>query len=348
MKHVNCPVCGGHTICPVLIVRDRLYEIGGEVTLVRCQECGLFYLNPQPSTDDNKPHYPISYEPHQDYVIVERDGLRRQLRDTVLHKYRGYPLVAGRQGWRGRIISLAAPFFKSRVAGTPPFQAGRPNRILDVGSGNGRYLSMLRTLGWEVYGVEPNVQACKIGRAKGLDIHCGNLVSAQFPSGFFDYVRYAHVLEHIPDPCAELMEARRVLKDDGILFISVPVFDTLPAKIFKGDLFSIEAPRHLALYTLRSLRSLLDTCSFDIRRIRHCYGTNAFVPSLCYVYETISERRVSTRQKMRCINATNLSTVDSVGTMVLFLLHKLSAPLCWVLRNIGQGDSLEVECLKVE
>jgi len=42
------------------------------------------------------------------------------------------------------------------------------------------------------------------------------------PDKSADILIYSHVLEHVEDPAHVLEEARRILKDDGVVFIEVP------------------------------------------------------------------------------------------------------------------------------
>ena len=50
-----------------------------------------------------------------------------------------------------------------------PAWRGR-GRLLDVGCGNGSYLSLMRTLGWDVAGVDVDPQAVAVCRARGLSV----------------------------------------------------------------------------------------------------------------------------------------------------------------------------------
>jgi len=52
-----------------------------------------------------------------------------------------------------------------------------------------------------------------------------------YPDGYFDFLLNEHVLEHLPDPILGLKEWKRVLRTNGILFISMPH----PARTFDRD-----------------------------------------------------------------------------------------------------------------
>lgn len=48
------------------------------------------------------------------------------------------------------------------------------------------------------------------------------MTDAAFPNENFDVIYSRHVLEHLMDPMSTLIEANRILKKGGILFIEVP------------------------------------------------------------------------------------------------------------------------------
>jgi SAM-dependent methyltransferase len=55
-----------------------------------------------------------------------------------------------------------------------------------------------------------------------LNVVQGDLKDASYPDAFFDYVHVNNVLEHVLDPISLLQECRRIIKPDGIFFLSVP------------------------------------------------------------------------------------------------------------------------------
>ncbi|MEW6128352.1 MAG: class I SAM-dependent methyltransferase [Acidobacteriota bacterium] len=139
-------------------------------------------------------------------------------------------------------------------------------RILDVGCGAGFFLRALGNQGWDGYGVEisPNATraAAKIfGEEK---IITGTLLDANFDSQFFDTVTFWSALEHTNQPMKQLLEARRILKPDGSLIIQVPNASSYQAKLFKGDWFALDAPRHRYHFDYETLNRALESAGFEI------------------------------------------------------------------------------------
>ena len=100
--------------------------------------------------------------------------------------------------------------------------------MLDIGCGNGWFIYMMRDKGWDVKGVEPSKAGAEAGRRiANLDIHHGDLLSGNYPSEYFDYIRSNHSFEHIPNPNEVLQEIHRILKPNGKAFIGVPNINSL-------------------------------------------------------------------------------------------------------------------------
>jgi SAM-dependent methyltransferase len=134
--------------------------------------------------------------------------------------------------------------------------------LLDVGCGNGDFLASLRERGWEVFGTDFSNAACEFARAKGISVHQGPLASAGFSDKLFDVVTLWHVLEHLPDPTAELIEIRRILRDDGLLIIQVPNSKSITLKLTGIHWLPLDLPRHLQHFTPLTLNQLLKQTGF--------------------------------------------------------------------------------------
>jgi hypothetical protein len=87
----------------------------------------------------------------------------------------------------------------------------------------------------------------------------------------FALVILNHVLEHLIDPGSMINAAAAVVRDGGLLFISVPSLDRLPVH---GDFhYCINARYHLQAFTEACLRALLSRAGFvDIVRVAEPEG----------------------------------------------------------------------------
>jgi 2-polyprenyl-3-methyl-5-hydroxy-6-metoxy-1,4-benzoquinol methylase len=136
-------------------------------------------------------------------------------------------------------------------------------RLLDVGCSVGILLDVARKNGFDVKGVEVSTWASEFARQKGFDVITGGLLEAAYPEKSFDIVVLNHVLEHIPKPVVILFEAKRILKDDGLLVIGVPNFGSYMAAIKKGKWASLQPDQHIWQFTHESLLRVLMKTGFS-------------------------------------------------------------------------------------
>ena len=119
-------------------------------------------------------------------------------------------------------------------------------RILVVGVFGGRDYFGLKVRGVEVHGVDlkelPEYENLSVANVEeGLP----------FPDQFFDAIVMNEVLEHLVRDYQALNHLKRVLKDDGVLVMSVP--------------FLHEAePTHVRVHTRRSVERLLLCCGYTL------------------------------------------------------------------------------------
>jgi SAM-dependent methyltransferase len=138
-----------------------------------------------------------------------------------------------------------------------PFLSGK--RVLDLGSGTGEYLEKFdqRSVGVEVS--EPNLG---ILRSKQLKVVGADVNQAlPFAGGSFEAVFCSHILEHVDAPISLLRESHRVLNQDGILIIGLPLERSLYT-LLSGDDYFDRHPTHLYSFSRDGLLRLVDKSGF--------------------------------------------------------------------------------------
>lgn len=141
------------------------------------------------------------------------------------------------------------------------------SKILDVGCGDGNVAQLYLKKG-EVYGVDISAAVLKLAQKKGIKTKLCDLNKEKLPfaDDFFDVVIFTDVVEHLISPLVVLKEAKRVLKKDGRLIITVPNFARLANRIrmLSGDPLDIlhwakygDETEHLHWFTKPKLVYLL-------------------------------------------------------------------------------------------
>ena len=148
-------------------------------------------------------------------------------------------------------------------------ELGRRGALLDLGCGDGRFLS--RVTGHFVpTGLDFNPEAVRAARAaRGLqDVHAVALeeLDRWEPDRRFEAITAFHVLEHLEDPRALLAHIARRLVPGGLLAVSVPNPDRWVLRWVREAWD--HPPHHLTRWTARALRSLLEQQGFDVEEVR--------------------------------------------------------------------------------
>lgn len=102
----------------------------------------------------------------------------------------------------------------------------RPERILDVGCGDGLFFDRLIELG-EVHGLEPAGELLDPAGKHRHRIRVGPFDETFEPGMRYSLVLMLDVLEHLPDPVGALRRAWSLLDEAGILVVTVPAFNLL-------------------------------------------------------------------------------------------------------------------------
>lgn len=191
---IECPVpCNLCDASDVAVIGDRDRD-GHPLRTTICRKCGLVWSNPRPSEEDVRRYYSSEYR--LDYKGHSTPSMRHIARSGrgALNRYR----------------ALA-----------PYIQPG--DRILDAGAGGGEVVYVLRKLGFDASGLEPDEQYARHAReALGVPVTTGFVQDAVIPAGSFDAVTMYHALEHVEDPSAILSRLRDWMVDQGVLLIEVP------------------------------------------------------------------------------------------------------------------------------
>jgi 2-polyprenyl-3-methyl-5-hydroxy-6-metoxy-1,4-benzoquinol methylase len=246
-----CTLCGRQGKLLYAGLTDWLYEVPEIWGIRRCSVCDLAWLDPQPSPKDI-PRLYSRYCTHVSKHSMSRIGrLQHAISECALERL-GYPSRSP-NGIVPRLFSRLPSAKRTALMSVLGLAAPGAGSLLDVGCGNGEFISRMRTFGWKVSGIDPDPQAVSCGRSNGLDIHSGTI--ADLPeSACYDVITLTHVIEHVADPVNLLHECgKRLRPHTGRLILTTPNINSFGHAWFRKYWRGLEVPRHLMLFSAAAL-----------------------------------------------------------------------------------------------
>ena len=292
LTRVNCCVCGSNYATLIGKGKDFEYHTSADTFLaMRCDLCGLIYLNPRPAVSEFRKIYPSTY--HAYNFSEKKFGFVYKIRSRL-------------EAWR-----------LLKHCRNLPSDA----RILDVGCGDGFHLNLLRKFGkktWSLEGIDINKHAVEAATRSGLQVHLGVVEEIDLPNENFDLVFLIMTIEHVEKPDAVLHVIHRLLKKGGRLVIVTDNTNSIDFKFFKsGHWGGYHFPRHWNLFNHRSLSKLAEKTGFEIERLTTITSPVNWVYS---IHNTLVDRK---KPKWLIDYFTLKSIVSlSVFTVLDFVLQK--------------------------
>lgn len=268
----NCPVCESKNYSLFYhSLRDETFEVApGKWNLMRCHKCSTLFLNPRPTEATIGRAYAnyFTHLPSTTMEISSKPSLRLHLWNGYVSQSLGYNLTPAYS--IGNFLMRLMPYRRMLNDRTfrnlkLPKDVSRP-RLLDVGCGNGTFLNFIQKFGWDGYGIDTDVDAVALASQLGLRVVNTPLLPNTFPQKFFDGITLNHVIEHVHDPVALLKTCRNILKPSGLLWIATPNVRSFSHRRFSRHWRGIESPRHVVLFTPRSLSIALERAGFEISK----------------------------------------------------------------------------------
>jgi len=245
--------------------RDPDRHLEGDWSFHRCYSCGIFWLDPAPLPHEMWKAY-VTYHTHSQKL----DGRLRRLMLSLAHRFI-------RLTW---LPSAIASGLKCEADGLRfmTLETEKSGRLLDVGCGGGRFLKRMQKRGWQVVGTDFDLQAArKVSARYGIETHVGDLQHCNLPASSFDVITLSQTIEHLYTPIATLRECLRLMKPGGLLVMTTPNAASLGAKKFGSSWRGWEAPRHLQLFTVQSLKTLTQQAGFAVEEARTISSGSAVV-----------------------------------------------------------------------
>lgn len=221
--------------CPICSSKRLHYAFSFQsYRIVRCDDCSLMLINPQPSPTELKQIYTSEYflgdhtpEGYERVSLMKRATARRYLRD--IGRYRGM----------------------------------HGGRLIEIGCGWGDFLVEAQALGYDVIGVEISLSAAqraaqKVGAGR---VVCGEIESLAPGEAQFDVCVLSDVIEHVREPVAFLATVHRLLKPGGMVFIATPTLSSWSARLLRTNWMELK-PEHLFYFDNNTIQHALHRAGF--------------------------------------------------------------------------------------
>ena len=226
----TCIICNEHNF---KIISSKVRD-SKKHKVMKCINCSHIQLSPIPTVEEEKQFY-------------NKNLQQKNIRDVISIKKLHEKMITDTE----RRVS-----FVSKL--TP-----KKGRILEIGSGHGFFLEMMRKKGFKMTGIEVSKEKQKIlkkvTKAKILSI---NINENNPEIGFFDTIVFFHVLEHMREPIDFLKKCKKLLKPKGKIVVEVPNYDDFQLKLNKKYSEFYWQRAHISYFTPKILRKVFQKNHF--------------------------------------------------------------------------------------
>ncbi|MBS1920844.1 MAG: class I SAM-dependent methyltransferase [Bacteroidetes bacterium] len=263
IHYTQCPVCGSADIKNILTVKD--YTVTGELfPIAECGSCSLRFTQYVPGAASIAPYYKAeNYISHTDETKGLIGILYKKVRKRTLANKR-------------KLINRETKLIKGD--------------LLDVGSGTGAFANEMLQHGWQVAGIEPDYEAKAMAKQLYSLVFTDEKELFQFPAASFDAITMWHVLEHVHDLKGYIQQMKSLLREDGKLFIAVPNYTSLDARIYKEFWAAYDVPRHLYHFSPFSMQKLMEKNGLKIIQYKPMRYDSFYISLLSSKYKNGKSR----------------------------------------------------------
>lgn len=262
--HYKCEICDSEHLSP-LYSGEMMYGGSESFLYLKCESCETTY-QPQ-KLDDYSKYYPASYYSFQYREPKNWPQKLRRLKRRLRNHYYYF-----REGLIGRVLAYIRPCPINHLS--RHVRLRKNMAVLEIGCGSGEMLHELGDLGvGKLIGVDPYIDQ---NISFDNNVHIFKYRTEELPEKLgdqkFDLIIFNHSLEHSPTPLNDLQIAKQLVSGGGEILIRIPVSGSTISNTYKDHWWSLDAPRHIYIFSKKSMSLVAGRLGFVISRI-HDEGT---------------------------------------------------------------------------
>ncbi len=237
-----------------LSVKDYLVS-GERFSLLKNDALGILETHPQPTPDTIHKYY-------KSEAYISHTDSKKGLLDFLYQTIKRYSL--------GKKVALIEQMH------------GSQGSILDIGAGTGEFLMTAAKRGWDIRGVEINIDARRLAKEKNILLYDS---MAAVKEKQFDVVTLWHVLEHLHDLPGSITQITKFVKPGGTLVVAVPNYNSYDADYYGSFWAAYDVPRHLWHFSQVAMQKLFAP-ELSLKKIKPLIFDAFYVSLLSEKYAT--------------------------------------------------------------
>jgi len=284
-----CVICNNSFENKIIEPKEMMFGFRDKFKYFQCSECGCLQIIDIP--EDMSKYYPSTY-----YSYSEKT------KKTISNKIKDYLLPSSMKFRMGISKSLVGLMSNFRYSSTFPWinnDIGQfyNKSVLDVGCGSGLLISYFKKCGFKnLTGIDPYLY-------ESIENKNYSLLKKELYeiNDKFHLIMFHHSFEHMDDPHKIFKKLIDLLENDGLLLFRIPLADSYAFRKYCSSWFSLDAPRHFYLHSVKSLNYLAEKYGFKIDKITYDSTWQQFYFSESYkrniaLNETFDEFLVKTKK----------------------------------------------------
>lgn len=161
----------------------------------------------------------------------------------------------------------------------------RGSRILEIGGGEGIFLELLKSSGYEVDLVEPSFTAANRAKLRGLNVFNDYLHNLKFDKKY-SLICLSHVLEHIDEPIKTIGQLTSLLEPSGFILLAQTNYKGFMPRLLKERWYAWVPHQHFCHFSLKGLTFISHQTGLivkDYRYSRLVHGKSIYHSVLRYL-----------------------------------------------------------------